>query len=251
MMRRGRVATSSHSRPSDQSRRGTDFQKPNADAIRELASQLLAECKNVQHPSTAGQRQIRRKYSKLVRNWPDASILQLARILCERNDERWLAYEIVLDHDVFRTVGQRHLEQLGKGVDSWWTVDAFARTLTGPAWLNGRISERVIQRWAASPDYWWRRVALVSTVALNMRSHGGTGDTRRTLDICGRLIEDHTDMVVKGMSWALRALVVFDPDAVRRFLAQHRDRLHPRVIREVSNKLNIGLKNPRRARTNN
>jgi len=184
-----------------------------------------------------------------VRNWPGVSILELARILCESDDARWVAYEIVRDHDVFRTIGERHLEQLGKGVNSWWTVDAFARTLAGPAWLSGQISERVIQRWAASPDYWWRRVALVSTVAFNMRSHGGTGDTNRTLDICGRLIEDHTDMVVKGMSWALRELVVHDSAAVRRFLAQQSDRLHPRVTREVSNKLTIGLKNPRRART--
>jgi 3-methyladenine DNA glycosylase AlkD len=87
----------------------------------------------------------------------------------------------------------------------------------------------------------------VSTVALNMRSQGGPGDTKRTFDICARLVGDHTDMVVKGLSWALRELVPHDADALRRFLAHHHDRLHARVIREVTNKLKIGLKNPRRA----
>jgi 3-methyladenine DNA glycosylase AlkD len=46
--------------------------------------------------------------------------------------------------------------------------------------------------------------------------------TERTLDICRRLAADGDDMVVKALSWALRELVVWDPEAVRRFLdAQH------------------------------
>jgi 3-methyladenine DNA glycosylase AlkD len=55
-------------------------------------------------------------------------------------------------------------------------------------------------------------------------------------------------MVVKAMSWALRALVVHDPQAVRAFLSAHDDVLAARVKREVTNKLTTGLKNPRRNR---
>ena len=46
------------------------------------------------------------------------------------------------------------------------------------------------------------------------------------------------------MSWALRALATHDPVAVRRFL--RREKLAARVMREVNNKLDTGLKNPRR-----
>jgi 3-methyladenine DNA glycosylase AlkD len=53
-------------------------------------------------------------------------------------------------------------------------------------------------------------------------------------------------MVVKALSWALRELVVHDPDAVRAFLSEHEDVLAARVKREVRNKLTTGLKNPRR-----
>jgi 3-methyladenine DNA glycosylase AlkD len=53
-------------------------------------------------------------------------------------------------------------------------------------------------------------------------------------------------MVVKAMSWALRELVVHDPDAVREFLAEHEDVLAGRVKREVGNKLALGLKYPRK-----
>ena len=137
------------------------------------------------------------------------------------------------------------LEELGRGMDSWWSVDAFARVLSGPVWLDGRISDEVIHRWARSEDRWWRRAALVSTVALNTRSHGGYGDVPRTLAVCRSLVADHDDMVVKAMSWALRALVPHDPEAVSEFLEANEDVLAARVVREVRNKLETGLKTPR------
>jgi 3-methyladenine DNA glycosylase AlkD len=52
-------------------------------------------------------------------------------------------------------------------------------------------------------------------------------------------------MVVKALSWALRELVVHDPDAVKVFLKEHEDVLASRVKYEVGNKLRTGLKNPR------
>ena len=59
------------------------------------------------------------------------------------------------------------------------------------------------------------------------------------------LADDHEDMVVKAMSWALRELVVHDPEAVRGFLAENDHLLAARVQREVTNKLETGLKKPR------
>ena len=68
----------------------------------------------------------------------------------------------------------------------------------------------------------------------------------RTLAVCRLLVADHEDMVAKAMSWALRELVVHDPEAVRGFLKEHAGTLAARVKREVQNKLNSGLKNPRK-----
>jgi 3-methyladenine DNA glycosylase AlkD len=65
--------------------------------------------------------------------------------------------------------------------------------------------------------------------------------------VCRLLVDDHDDTVVKGMSWALRELVPHDPDAVRTFVSEHEDALAARVKREVRNKLETGLKNPRRS----
>ena len=77
---------------------------------------------------------------------------------------------------------------------------------------------------------------------LNLAAAGGTGGTPRTLDICGRLVDDRDDMVVKALSWALRELVPRDPEAVRGFLADHDGRLAARVRREVATKLDTGRK---------
>jgi 3-methyladenine DNA glycosylase AlkD len=146
----------------------------------------------------------------------------------------------------FQKLDEADLEALGQGINSWDTVDAFARTLAGPVWLKGHVSDALIHRWAASPDLWWRRAALVSTVALNMRSQGGRGDVARTLAVCRLLVADRTDMVEKAMSWALRELVVHDVGALNAFLAEYKADLAARVKREVGNKLRTGLKNPGR-----
>jgi 3-methyladenine DNA glycosylase AlkD len=157
---------------------------------------------------------------------------------------------LILAHrGAFSLLDEQELEELGAGLDSWRSVDSFARTLSGPAWLEGLIGDEVIGRWARSRDRWWRRAALVSTVALNVRSHGGTGDVSRTLEICKLLVDDHDDMIEKALSWALRELVVHDAAAVSDFITRHEARLGARVKREAGNKLRTGLKSPGRRRT--
>lgn len=79
-------------------------------------------------------------------------------------------------------------------------------------------------------------------------AQGGMGNASRTLEICHLAIDDHEDMVVKALSWALRILVVHDPDAVHEFLARHEASLAARVKREVRHKLRTGLKSPPRKR---
>ena len=97
--------------------------------------------------------------------------------------------------------------------------------------------------WTRVDDRWVRRRALVSTVALNQKSHGGTGDTPRTLTICETLIGDKDDMVIKALSWALRELSKRDHESVRRFMEKHDELLAARVRREVWTKLKTGRKN--------
>ena len=109
------------------------------------------------------------------------------------------------------------------------------------------MSDELIHRWAGSADVWLRRASLASTVPLNNKTRGGSGDPARTLKVCDLLIDDREDMVVKAMSWALRELAKRDPETVRDYIDMHRPRLAPRVLREVTTKLTTGHKNPLRA----
>ncbi|MDA3822658.1 MAG: DNA alkylation repair protein [Bacteroidales bacterium] len=92
-------------------------------------------------------------------------------------------------------------------------------------------------------NVWFRRLALVGSIALNLKSKGGLGDSKRTITVCTRAVDDHHDMIVKALSWALRSLVRWDQDAVADFLQTHESSLQKRVIREVSHKLEFGTKN--------
>jgi 3-methyladenine DNA glycosylase AlkD len=224
-------------------------QQLNASSAREIASKMDGEIRALPVQNTPNVRAIRRKYSRLLRSAEPEFVMDVARELLCRYGYRGVPYELVRQHPgAFGRVGEAELEELGRGINSWWSVDSFARTLSGPAWLKGQVSDEVIHRWARSEDLWWRRAALVSTVALNVRSRGGGGDVARTLDVCRMLVRDHEDMVVKALSWALRELVVHDADAVTEFLEEWEETLAARVKREVRNKLVTGLKNPKQQR---
>lgn len=216
----------------------------------ELALIFNKEQRALSIHTTDSERILRLKYSNLLCQASAEYVMSFASHLLFTHGYRWQAYEIIAAHKgAFQSLRTDELEVLGQGINSWWTVDAFARTLAGPAWRDGFVPDELIVMWAGSPDLWWRRAALVSTVAFNVRSQGGKGDVPRTLAICKLLVADHEDMVVKALSWALRMLVYFDPKAVEEFLLENKNVLAGRVKREVGNKLRTGLKNPRGKRS--
>ncbi len=212
----------------------------------EFASKLIRELESLPERKTAPMRQVRRQYSQTLHAENAQYVLEAAHAIVDTDQHRWIAYELIADHPAaFHALDRQKLEALGCGMQDWNAVDRFSRTLSGPAWRDGLISEETIYDWAHSSNRWWRRAALVSTVALNMTSHGGQGDVPKTLAVCELLINDHDDMIVKALSWALRELVVHDAETVQNFLAAHEDELAARVKREVRNVLETGLKNPR------
>ena len=220
------------------------------------AEQFLAELQALPVASTEPVRALRRDFSRRLKTADAGFVWDVALALRpslragtpQRAGLRWVACEIVANHrPAFESLTLDRLEAIAEGMQSWDEVDAFARILAGPAWLRGLIPDAAVLTWAQSPDVWWRRAALVSTVALNMRSQGGLGDSRRTLAVREMLAADREDMVQKALSWALRELVVHDPGAVSAFLEAHEGVLAARTKREVRHKLSTGLKNPRKS----
>jgi 3-methyladenine DNA glycosylase AlkD len=193
--------------------------------------------------SLAELRAVRRRWTKALTDASAGDVLRLAGSV----EPRFIGYELVLHHAAALAAVDRPIAvRLAGPLTNWGEVDAFGSLLAGPAWLHGRLTDDDVVGWARSTDRWWRRAALVATTVLNTRSRGGHGDSRRTVLVCDEVVDDRDDMVVKGLSWALRSLTWHDPHAVRGFLQDHGPRVAARVRREVDNKLTTGLKSPRR-----
>jgi 3-methyladenine DNA glycosylase AlkD len=211
--------------------------------VRDLLAHIEAKLRALPNPKVEPVRRIRRYVSQKLIKAPPRDVLALALELLVRGGwpQRCVAYELVSHHKpTLASLGPSELERLGKNLDSWGAVDTFACYLSGPAWRDGQIPDELVHQWARFPDRWWRRTALVSTVALSRAGH-----SRQTLRVCRMLLTDRDDMVVKALSWALRELAKRDPAAVLDFLDRHSKVVAARVLREVRNKLTTGLKNPR------
>ncbi len=214
-----------------------------------LAGEIVRQVNDLSERSTSAMRKIRRDFSRRLRKAPAKEVVALAfALIGAPGVHRFIADELIVFHPTaLGTLTENDIVRLAGALSTWDEVDCFALYLSGRAWRAGQVRDETIAEWTQATDRWWRRAALVSTVALNLKSQGGTGDPQRTLRICRLLVRDRDDMVVKAMSWALRALSVRDRAAVEAFLAEHQGQLASRVIREVENKLRTGLKNPSRA----
>ena len=222
----------------------SDYQK-----VKHLALELDKEIKSLAEPNAANLRKVFYKFAAKLKNDSPDFIFALAKELFNNYGHQGIAYALIQNHkEAMQKVDEKKLYEFGRNLNSWGAADSYAGLLAGPAWQRNQISDDLIVKWTHSEDRWWRRIALVCTIALNKRTWGGTGDIPRTLKICCLLVEDKDDMVVKAMSWALRELIKHDAETVRNFLKKYDDVLAGRVKREVNNKLTTGVKNPKTKR---
>lgn len=211
-------------------------------------TEILVRLDQLPELSTQPLRAVRREFTKRIVTCEPEVVIEIGRQLLARPGfhYRFVAYELISYHrKALRSLRKKELLEFASTLDNWAAVDTFALYLAGPCWREHQVADSLIESWARSKDRWWRRTALVCTVALNSKARGGSGDTERTLKICSMLVSDRDDMVVKALSWALRELSRRDRPAVGKFLTEHKSLLASRVLREVRNKLRTGLKNPR------
>jgi 3-methyladenine DNA glycosylase AlkD len=218
-------------------------------SVNALSEEIQVRVKALSEWRTADIRAVRREFSKRLKHAEPDFVLELALKLLRLPlfEYRFIAYELVQQHPAtMAELDAESIRKLGEGIDTWAAVDCFACYLAGPAWRRRQIDDSTVHSWSQLNDRWWRRAALVATVPLNNKTRGGSGDAKRTLDVCRLLLNDRDDMVVKAMSWSLRELAKRDAAAVKAFVNEKRKELAPRVIREVENKLFTGLKTPKR-----
>ena len=212
-----------------------------------LAAGLASELRTLEGAGARCKQAARIRIRRQFKGESGAYVMAVARELSGVHGCRWFSRCLVRYHpEAFGSLDDALVEAFGQGIDGKDSVDSYARILSGPAWVQGLVTDDLVRRWARTGDRRWRRAALVSTVALNTRGDGGTGDAPRTLAVCRMLVDDRDDTVVQALSWALRALAPHDPDAVGAFLVEHEGSLAAPVKREVGNKLATRLQSPRR-----
>jgi len=184
-----------------------------------------------------------KKQTKLFRTQEK---LDLIKQLIDENvfELQQLAFEYLqTEKNLYKSLTVDFIERIEKNLDNWLSVDYFGAIVVGCAWRENLIDTEKVKRYLSSSDFWIRRIAIVATVSLNQKARGGLGDSKRTLEICQLVVDDHAEMIIKALSWALRELAKIDKESVIEFINKYKDKLHKKVLREVTNKLETGLKN--------
>jgi len=191
-------------------------------------------------------KQVLNSFKPKIKHLSEIEKIKLIKELANTNtfECQQFGFEIInYDKKLISYLTEKDALEMKKNLDNWISVDYFAGILYGPLWREGKISDRKVECLAKSKDFWERRIAVVSTVALNQKTRGGKGDAKRTLKICALVTKDDNDMVVKALSWALRELAKVEKQPVIDFMKKYDNILSQKVKREVSNKLNLGTKN--------
>ncbi len=191
-----------------------------------------------------------REVIKAVRDrfetWNEQEWIALCKLLVLEDifECQVIAYEMIAgDKRLLNALVYKDLIALWHNLDNWASVDHFTVGIYGVLWGKGVVQDHHIDSLLQSENYWDRRVAIVSTVALNLKSRGGKGDTPRTLAVCERVVDERQPMIWKALSWALRELSKRDSEAVWDFLEKFESRMSKQAVREITHKLEFGTKN--------
>ena len=99
----------------------------------------------------------------------------------------------------------------------WWdTVDGIGTAAVSPL-CRRYDSAATIDEWSESGDRWLIRAAIQ-----HQRGWRRSTDVERVLGLCHRHWGEREFFIAKAIGWALRDITRLDPEAVRRFLADHR-----------------------------
>ena len=94
-----------------------------------ILDELLGALSEMRGAAAAPLRALRRAYTRRLRDAPAARVVRIAGRLVAAGsiEQRWVAYELVHYHRAaLAGLKARDLARLGRGLDGWGAVDAFA-----------------------------------------------------------------------------------------------------------------------------
>jgi len=207
---------------------------PDIIGVLSIALEVEERLRGLRRTSMATVRHLRKEYSARLSGAPSFVLRELAALLLFQPGLKFrlFAYELIGCHqDALYSLRPADLAQLGAGIDSRASADAFALAIVGPLWRERRIPDEIIYEWARSGSRWWKRIAVVSAISLAKREGKGPKPDVRSLRILKIALADGNSDVVTGLVSALRPLLRSNFEAVRLFLEGLEIGNHPSLRR--------------------
>jgi len=162
----------------------------------------------------------------LVRRFHPADFPAIAALLRSPfHEERLLGLLLLVERyrkgsDADRRTAYRLYCRNFSCINNWDLVDATAEHVVGPH----AVGRAQLLSWAASPNLWIRRIAIVSTFHSIRRNRFDD-----TLAVARRLLRDEEDLIHKATGWMLREVGKRDVAALESFLRRY-GRSMPRTM---------------------
>jgi 3-methyladenine DNA glycosylase AlkD len=151
-------------------------------------------------------------------------------------EEKYLAVGIARHYTSF--ISSENLDLYRKLIvdGAWWDlVDDVAINLVGIAYLAERDTmEPIIEAWVDDEFMWLRRTSLIAPI-----KHKKDTDHVMLFDHCLRRAHESEFFIRKAIGWTLREYAKTEPDRVREFVLQHRDRWSGLSFREATKHLEV------------
>jgi hypothetical protein len=206
----------------------------NISGVQSIALEVEERLRGLPRTSMATVRQLRKEYSARLADAPSFVLLELAALLLFQPGLKFrlFAYQLIGCHEgALFSLRPDDLSQLGAGIDSRASADAFALAIVAPLWRERRIPDEMICGWARSGARWWKRIAVVSAGSLVKRNAKRAHPDLRSLNILKIALTDRHSDVVSGLVSALRPLLRSNFDAVQSFLEALEIANHPALRR--------------------
>jgi 3-methyladenine DNA glycosylase AlkD len=144
---------------------------------------------------------------------------------------RMAAQMLLIQHpDLLGPADVPQLEQILRQAGGWALVDSLASDLMGPLVERYPELNQVLDRWAADPDFWIRRSALL---ALMVALRRGAGDFARFSRYADQMLDEKEFFIRKAIGWVLRETAKKRPDLVASWLEARVTRLSGVTLREA------------------
>ncbi|MFW9910999.1 MAG: DNA alkylation repair protein [Candidatus Thorarchaeota archaeon] len=129
------------------------------------------------------------------------------------------------------------IDRMVDDVDTWSTVDPLCIVCLANIIIRDPDYEKQIAKWRTSNNFWRRRASILPYVHLSKKRIYRREYAERSLAAIEPHLSDTEFFVAKAVGWVLRELSKREPEVVRRFIDNNRDRMTKLSIREGSKKL--------------